>query len=125
MVFSLPVPTLDTIFSILILTSKGDLRRNRKTEPMYCRLSAYFILREKLLQKFQVVFGRISPQNGGKDINRFLFSVEIRAVADVPNMRLELPDDSYGVFVLLREGDKCNIGSSNMPLHTCVCSAAG
>ena len=43
-------PAPDTIFSILILSWR-DLRFNRKTVPMFGRLSAYFVLLEKLLQK--------------------------------------------------------------------------
>ncbi len=50
MVCSLPLPALDTIFSVLIL-SQGDLRFNRKTVPMLRRLYAFFVLREKMLQK--------------------------------------------------------------------------
>ena len=42
MIFYCPSRLLDTIFNILILTCE-DLRHNRKTVPMSCRCSAYFI----------------------------------------------------------------------------------
>ena len=43
MVLSRPFRLLDTTFNIHILTWE-DLRHNRKTVPMSCRLSAYYVL---------------------------------------------------------------------------------
>ena len=59
-------------------------------------------LRHKLLQQCQTLLRRIPPQHRTQGINRHLTLAEVGAVADVPNVRLQLFDDLLRVRQLLR-----------------------
>ena len=56
----------------------------------------------KLLQQCQTLLRRITPQNRTQGVNSHLTLAEIGAVADIPNVRLQLFDDLLRVRQLLR-----------------------